>query len=50
MVGENMKSLETSAEETEEKLKKRILSIQRKYKAAEGRFKYVEMSITKMNQ
>ena len=50
MVGENMKSLETSAEETEEKLKERILSIQRKYKAAEGRFEYGEMSITKMNQ
>ena len=50
MVGENMKSLETSAEETEEKLKERILSIQSKYKAAEGRFEYGEMSITKMNQ
>ena len=50
MVGEYMKSLDTSAEETEEKLKERILSIQRKYKAAEGRFEYGEMSITKMNQ
>ena len=50
MVGEYMKSLDTSAEETEEKLKERILSIQRKYKATEGRFEYGEMSITKMNQ
>ena len=48
-----MKSLETSAEkavEREEKLKEKILSIQRKYKAAEDRFEYGEMSITKMNQ
>merc|ERR1712242_538182 len=47
MVGENMKSLETSAEkavEREEKLKEKILSIQRKYKAAEDRFEYGEMS------
>ena len=53
MVGENMKSLETSAEkavEREEKLKEKILSIQRKYKAAEDRFEYGEMSITKLNQ
>merc|ERR1711988_1437341 len=45
MVGENMKSLETSAEkavEREEKLKEKILSIQRKYKAAEDRFEYGE--------
>merc|ERR1712228_203735 len=43
LVGENMKSLETSAEkavEREEKLKEKILSIQRKYKAAEDRFEY----------
>ena len=45
MVGEYMKSLDTSAEETEEKLKERILSIQRKYKAAEGRFEYGEDEI-----
>ena len=48
-----MKSLETSAEkavEREEKLKEKILSIQRKYKAAEDRFEYGEMSITKLNQ
>merc|ERR1712088_866786 len=45
IVGENMKSLETSAEkavEREEKLKEKILSIQRKYKAAEDRFEYGE--------
>merc|ERR1711863_200443 len=34
----------------EEKLKEKILSIQRKYKAAEDRFEYGEMSITKLNQ
>merc|ERR1712054_386253 len=45
MVGENMKSVER-----EEKLKEKILSIQRKYKAAEDRFEYGEMSITKLNQ
>merc|ERR1712053_50342 len=53
MVGGNMKSLETSAEkavEREEKLKEKILSIQQKYKAAEDRFEYGEMSITKLNQ
>merc|ERR1712217_238627 len=41
MVGENMKQLEMSAEkavEREEKLKDKILSIQSKYKLAEGRF------------
>jgi hypothetical protein len=39
-VGENMKQLEKSAEkavEREEKLKDKILQIQHKYKAAEGR-------------
>ena len=48
-----MKSLEQSAEkavEREEKLKDKILSIQQKYKAAEGRFEYGEMNITKLNQ
>merc|ERR1739837_57468 len=52
-VGENMKSLEKSAEkavEREEKLKDKILQIQQKYKAAEGRFEYGEMNITKLNQ
>merc|ERR1712014_525124 len=48
LVGENMKSLETSAEKAVEK--EEILSIQRKYKAAEDRFEYGEMSITKLNQ
>merc|ERR1711962_1668318 len=52
-VGENMKQLEKSAEkavEREEKLKGKILQIQQKYKAAEGRFEYGEMNITKLNQ
>merc|ERR1739842_207185 len=49
MVGENMKSLETSAEKAVEREEK-LLSIQRKYKAAEDRFEYGEMSITKLNQ
>merc|ERR1712213_148677 len=50
---ENMKKLEMSAEkavEREEKLKDKILSIQQKYKVAEGRFEYGEMNITKLNQ
>merc|ERR1712128_211350 len=53
LVGDNMKTLESSAEkavEREEKLKEKILSIQRKYKAGEDRFEYGEMSITKLNQ
>ena len=40
-IGENMKQLEKSAEkavEREEKLKDKILQIQQKYKAAEGRY------------
>ncbi len=40
-VGENMKSLEKSAEkalEREEKLKDKILQLQNKYKAAEARY------------
>merc|ERR1711948_98665 len=49
MVGENMKQLE-KAVEREEKLKDKILSIQSKYKLAEGRFEYGEMNITKLNQ
>ena len=51
-VGENMKQLEKSAEEAverEEKLKDRILQLQQKYKAAEARFEYGEMKITKLN-
>ena len=42
--------LDGKAVEREEKLKEKILSIQRKYKAAEDRFEYGEMSITKLNQ
>merc|ERR1711983_489619 len=38
------------AELAEKKLKDKILSIQQKYKAAEGRFEYGEMNITKLNQ
>ena len=38
------------AVEREEKLKDKILSIQSKYKLAEGRFEYGEMNITKLNQ
>merc|ERR1712168_1376510 len=38
------------AELAEEKLKDKILSIQNKYKIAEGRFEYGEMNITKLNQ
>merc|ERR1712239_15997 len=53
MVGENMKQLEKSAEkalEREEKLVEKILSIQNKFKTAEGRYEYGEMNITKLNQ
>merc|ERR1712107_542947 len=53
MVGENMKQLELSAEkavEREEKLKDKILSIQNKFKSAEGRYEYGEINITKLNQ
>ena len=53
MVGENMKQLETFAEkavEREEKLKDKMLSIQNKFKTAEGRYEYGEMNITKLNQ
>merc|ERR1712071_480706 len=42
-VGENMKQLEKSAEkavEREDKLVDKILQIQQKFKAAEGRFEY----------
>merc|ERR1711973_45848 len=51
-VGENMKTLEKSSEkalEGEEKLKDKILQLQHKYKAAEARFEYGEMNITKLN-
>jgi len=52
-VGENMKSLEKSAEKAvarEEKLVEKIYNIQTKFKVAEGRFEYGEMNITKLNQ
>jgi len=52
-VGENMKILENSASkalEREEKLVEKILQLQNKYKAAEARFEYGEMNITKLNQ
>ena len=48
-VGENMKQLEKSAEkavEREEKLKDKILQIQHKYKAAEGRYEYNKLIAT----
>merc|ERR1712122_334237 len=41
---------ENKLKSIEEELKEKILSIQRKYKAAEDRFEYGEMSITKLNQ
>merc|ERR1719431_799494 len=52
-VGENMKTLEKSAEkalEREEKLVEKILSLQNKYKVTEARFEYGETNITKLNQ
>merc|ERR1712192_120897 len=49
LVGENMKQLE-KAVVREEKLKEKILSIQQKFKATEGRYEYGEMNITKLNQ
>merc|ERR1712002_1104036 len=52
-VGENMKILENSAAkalEREEKLVEKIIQLQNKYKAAEARFEYGEMNITKLNQ
>jgi len=51
-VGENMKVLEKSSEkamEREEKLIDKILQFQQKFKAAEARFEYGEMNITKLN-
>ena len=44
-----MKQLEKSAEkavEREEKLKEKIISIQQKFKSAEGRYEYEQMNIT----
>merc|ERR1712198_550314 len=51
-VGENMKPLEKSSEKAlqrEEKLIDKILQLQQKFKAAEARFEYGEMNITKLN-
>merc|ERR1712213_110448 len=51
-VGENMKQLEISAEkatEREEKLKDKIHTLLDKFKAAEARYEYGEMNITKLN-
>jgi len=51
-VGENMKTLEKSSEKAlqrEEKLIDKILQLQQKFKAAEARFEYGEMNITKLN-
>jgi chromosome segregation ATPase len=52
-VGENMKQLEISAEKAqirEEKLKEQIHCLITKLKAAEARYEYGEMNITKLNQ
>merc|ERR1712200_249247 len=51
-VGENMKTLDKSSEKAlqrEEKLIDKILQLQQKFKAAEARFEYGEMNITKLN-
>merc|ERR1712200_363044 len=47
---EELKRAIERAELAEEKLKDKILHIQQKYKAAEGRYEYGEMNITKLNQ
>jgi len=47
-----MKTLEKSSEKAlqrEEKLIDKILQLQQKFKAAEARFEYGEMNITKLN-
>ena len=52
-VGENMKQLEISAENAtirEEKLKENIHGLMTKLKAAEARYEYGEMNITKLHQ
>merc|ERR1711962_1660572 len=46
----NLRQTTKMASDNEEKLKDKILQIQQKYKAAEGRFEYGEMNITKPNQ
>merc|ERR1711874_582092 len=47
---EELKRAIDRAELAEKKLKDKIMSIQQKYKVAEGRFEYGEMNITKLNQ
>merc|ERR1712227_485703 len=49
-IEEELQMSSEKAVEREEKLKDKILSIQNKYKIAEGRFEYGEMNITKLNQ
>jgi len=52
-VGDNMKTLEKSAEKAlarEEKLVEKIYNLQKKYMVVEARFEYGEMNITKLNQ
>merc|ERR1712133_196012 len=46
----NLRQTTKMASDNEQKLKDKILQIQQKYKAAEGRFEYGEMNITKLNQ
>merc|ERR1712126_762326 len=51
-IGENMKQLEISAEkatEREEKLMDKIHNLMNRFKAAEARYEYGEMNITKLN-
>merc|ERR1711976_1090444 len=45
-----LKGIEEELQMVGENLKDKILSIQNKFKAAEGRFEYGEMNITKLNQ
>merc|ERR1711973_352542 len=45
-----LKSIEDELQTVGENMKDKILQIQHKYKAAEGRFEYGEMNITKLNQ
>merc|ERR1712181_206068 len=47
---EELKRAIERAELAESKLKEKILSIQQKFKSAEGRYEYGEMNITKLNQ
>merc|ERR1712203_594740 len=50
MAESKLKNIEEELQTVGEKLKDKILQIQQKYKAAEGRFEYGEMNITKLNQ